>query len=76
MVGAGPCRNYIYVCPACGRVTGGATAGGLLRDCRVCPFRGMCSYRELEHLEQIEHVCSSDCYLWLIFGAARHTVER
>jgi hypothetical protein len=71
MAGVGPCRNYVYVCPVCGSVTGGATEGGLLRDCRVCPFKGMCSLRDLQDLPQVEHICSDDCLLARIFGASK-----
>ena len=67
----GPCRNCVYVCPSCGEITGGAAADGILRDCRVCPHRGMCSYRDLDELPRIESVCSNDCYLALIFGASK-----
>ena len=71
MVGIGPCKRYIYLCPVCGRVTGGAADDGVLRDCRVCPYRGLCSYRDLEGLECIEHICSDDCLLARLFGATK-----
>ena len=71
MVGIGPCQKYVYMCPVCGSVTGGAAADGVLRDCRVCPHRKLCSYRDLEYLEHIEHICSDDCLLARIFGASK-----
>ena len=67
----GPCINHVFVCPVCGRVTGGSAEGGVIRACQVCPHRGGCSYRDLEDLEPVEHVCGSDCYLALIFGASK-----
>lgn len=59
MIGIGPCSNFVYRCSVCGYINGGATEGGIPRDCDVCPYQGMCPIKEgeMEKPPEVGRIC-------------------
>lgn len=67
----GSCKNYLLVCPMCGKIFGGVTSGGIRRYCKECPYQGMCELSDFNLIGYVEEVCSNEeCkFEWFIYNA-------